>query len=139
MLTYGAVSKDLPPCHMQCCILRPVIAASRAGHGHLTWPHVQVVSALVGEIVLCVKEVNQKTRAAAFELLVSLARAMHEADPPSVAPPDGDAAMGAQPPSPPPPLPSGACRSVHSSVCGLRAADACVMASLVRHGTQQDD
>ena len=54
----------------------------------------QVVSALVGEIVLCVKEVNQKTRAAAFELLVSLARRMHETDPPSISPADGDASMG---------------------------------------------
>lgn len=36
----------------------------------------------MSEIVLCVKEVNQKTRAAAYGLLVELARAMHEADPP---------------------------------------------------------
>ena len=41
----------------------------------------QVVSALVGEIVLCTKEVNKKTRAAAFALLVDLARAVHEAVP----------------------------------------------------------
>lgn len=33
---------------------------------------------MVSEIILCVKEVNQKTRTAAYELLVSLAGAMHE-------------------------------------------------------------
>lgn len=38
---------------------------------------------LVGEIVLCTKEVNKRTRVAAYELLVSLAWAMHEAHPPS--------------------------------------------------------
>jgi hypothetical protein len=45
---------------------------------------VQVVATLVSEIVLCVKEVNQKTRAAAYGLLVDLGQAMHEADPPSL-------------------------------------------------------
>ncbi|KAL0054199.1 hypothetical protein WJX82_005285 [Trebouxia sp. C0006] len=42
----------------------------------------QVVGSMVSEIILCVKEVNQKTRTAAYELLVSLARAMHEQHPP---------------------------------------------------------
>ena len=42
----------------------------------------QVVATLVSEIVLCVKEVNIKTRAAAYALLVGLAHAMHAADPP---------------------------------------------------------
>lgn len=37
---------------------------------------------MVSEIILCVKEVNQKTRTAAYELLVSLAGAMHEQHPP---------------------------------------------------------
>lgn len=37
---------------------------------------------MVSEIILCVKEVNQKTRTAAYELLVSLAKAMHEQHPP---------------------------------------------------------
>lgn len=37
---------------------------------------------MVSEIILCVKEVNQKTRTAAYELLVSLAAAMHEQHPP---------------------------------------------------------
>jgi hypothetical protein len=50
-----------------------------------------VVATLVSEIVLCVKEVNQKTRAAAYGLLVDLARAMHEAEPPSL--PDLDERM----------------------------------------------
>ena len=52
----------------------------------------QVVAALVGEIVLCVKEVNQKTRAAAYGLLVDLGQAMQEAHPPSL-PDDLDAHM----------------------------------------------
>lgn len=37
---------------------------------------------MVSEIILCVKEVNQKTRTAAYELLVGLAGAMHEQHPP---------------------------------------------------------
>lgn len=37
---------------------------------------------LVSEIVLCTKEVNKRTRAAAYELLVGLARTMHQASPP---------------------------------------------------------
>ncbi|BDA46153.1 RRP12-like protein [Coccomyxa sp. Obi] len=52
----------------------------------------QVVATLVSEIVLCVKEVNQKTRAAAYGLLVDLGQAMHEADPPSL--PSLDTHMG---------------------------------------------
>lgn len=53
---------------------------------------VQVVATLVSEIVLCVKEVNQKTRAAAYGLLVELAHAMHESEPPPL--PDLDEHMG---------------------------------------------
>lgn len=41
-----------------------------------------VVAEMVGEIILCLKEANKKTRAAAYELLVDLARAMQIADPP---------------------------------------------------------
>ena len=41
-----------------------------------------VVAEMVGEIILCLKEANKKTRAAAYELLVDLAMAMHIADPP---------------------------------------------------------
>jgi ribosomal RNA-processing protein 12 len=52
----------------------------------------QVVATLVSEIVLCTKEVNQKTRAAAYSLLVGLGRAMQAAQPP--AEPDLDARMG---------------------------------------------
>ena len=52
----------------------------------------QVVATLVSEIALCVKEVNQKTRAAAYGLLVDLGQAMHEADPPSL--PSLDTHMG---------------------------------------------
>ena len=43
---------------------------------------VQVVAMLVSEIVLCIKEVNKRTRIAAYELLVGLAKAMHSAEPP---------------------------------------------------------
>ncbi len=39
---------------------------------------------LVSEIVLCIKEVNKRTRIAAYELLVGLAKAMHSAEPPPV-------------------------------------------------------
>ena len=51
---------------------------------------------MVSEIILCVKEVNQKTRTAAYELLVSLAGAMHEQHPPPMAPMghDADVEMG---------------------------------------------
>lgn len=52
---------------------------------------------MVSEIILCVKEVNQKTRTAAYELLVSLARAMHEQHPPPMGPmggQDADMDMG---------------------------------------------
>lgn len=38
------------------------------------------------EVILCVKEVNKKTRAAAFDLLVKLARAMEDANPASAVP-----------------------------------------------------
>ena len=48
---------------------------------------------LVSEIVLCIKEVNKRTRIAAYELLVGLARAMHEDSPPAAAI-DYDASMG---------------------------------------------
>ena len=61
----------------------------------------QVVSLLVGEIILCIKEVNKKTRVAAYELLVSLAKAMHEDDPPTLNLPVDDS-MGKSLPEPPP-------------------------------------
>ena len=48
---------------------------------------------MVSEIILCVKEVNQKTRTAAYELLVSLARAMHHQRPPPLPPMGQDADM----------------------------------------------
>ncbi|KAK9818389.1 hypothetical protein WJX72_011834 [[Myrmecia] bisecta] len=52
----------------------------------------QVVATMVSEIILCVKEVNKKTRIAAYELLIELAHAMHDANPPSLVM-DDDAAM----------------------------------------------
>lgn len=54
------------------------------------------MGSMVSEIILCVKEVNQKTRTAAYELLVSLARAMHEQHPPPMAlmGQDADVEMG---------------------------------------------
>lgn len=57
----------------------------------------QVVASMVSEIILCVKEVNQKTRAAAYELLVSLAHAMHQQHPPPFVLPGQDTDMGKQP------------------------------------------
>ncbi|KAL4855011.1 RRP12-like protein [Chlorella vulgaris] len=42
----------------------------------------QMVASMVSEIILCVKERNKQTRATAFELLVQIAHAMHEAEPP---------------------------------------------------------
>ncbi len=53
----------------------------------------QVVSSLVSEIILCVKEVNRRTRIAAFELLIGLAHAMDEQYPAPL--PTLDAGMGA--------------------------------------------
>ena len=58
----------------------------------------QVVAMLVSEIVLCIKEVNKRTRIAAYELLVGLARSMHAANPPPIFA-DMDTSMGdSQPP-----------------------------------------
>ena len=54
----------------------------------------QVVGSMVSEIILCVKEVNQKTRTAAYELLVGLARAMHEQHPPPLPALSQDIDMG---------------------------------------------
>ena len=49
----------------------------------------------MAEVILCCKEVNTKTRATAFELLVEIGHAMHAArPPPAVLSPDD--AMGAQ-------------------------------------------
>lgn len=42
-----------------------------------------VITPMVAEIIISVKEANKRTRAAAFDLLVDVARAMHEAEPPS--------------------------------------------------------
>lgn len=42
----------------------------------------EIVTALIAELILCTKEVNQKTRTHAYELLVSIAHAMHEGLPP---------------------------------------------------------
>ncbi|KAG2487102.1 hypothetical protein HYH03_014215 [Edaphochlamys debaryana] len=50
----------------------------------------QVVAALVAEIVLCTKESNKKTRAAAYDLLVGLAHVMDEQDPGRVTGSDGE-------------------------------------------------
>ena len=57
---------------------------------------VQLVALLVAEIILCCKEVNTKTRATAYELLVDIAHAMHDARPPPITIP-GEDAMGAHP------------------------------------------
>jgi ribosomal RNA-processing protein 12 len=43
-----------------------------------------VITPMVTEIILCVKEANKRTRAAAFDLLIEVATAMHEAEPPTI-------------------------------------------------------
>lgn len=59
-----------------------------------TFCWLQVVSTLVSEIILCVKEVNRRTRVAAFELLIGLAHAMDDTYPAPL--PSLDAHMGEQ-------------------------------------------
>lgn len=55
----------------------------------------QVVASMVSEIILCTKEVNKRTRAAAYDLLVQIGHAMHEAEPPGRVDDDfDDDAMG---------------------------------------------
>lgn len=54
------------------------------------------MASLVAEIILCCKEVNTKTRAAAYELLIDIAHAMHAARPPPDTIPDEET-MGACP------------------------------------------
>ncbi|KAK9863569.1 hypothetical protein WJX84_009478 [Apatococcus fuscideae] len=65
-----------------------------AGREELSTPEKrqQVVSTLVSEIILCVKEVNRRTRVAAFELLIGLAHAMDTSYPAPL--PSLDASMG---------------------------------------------
>ena len=46
----------------------------------------QLMASLVVEVVLACKEVNQKTRSAANDVLVDIAHAMHESAPPSLDP-----------------------------------------------------
>ena len=43
-----------------------------------------MVASMVSEIILSVKERNKQTRATAFDLLVQIAHAMHDAEPPPV-------------------------------------------------------
>ena len=45
---------------------------------------------MVSEIILCTKEVNKRTRAAAYDLLVQIGHAMHEEEPPGRAADDSD-------------------------------------------------
>jgi hypothetical protein len=47
-------------------------------------PAQAIASALVTELVLCTKEVNAKTRAQAYALLVDVAHALHDVHPPAV-------------------------------------------------------
>lgn len=49
-----------------------------------------VITPMVTEIILCVKEANKRTRAAAFDLLIEVATAMHEAEPPTINVNDND-------------------------------------------------
>jgi ribosomal RNA-processing protein 12 len=52
---------------------------SAKAHGD---PAQGVVACLVAELVLCTKEVNAKTRSQAYSVLVHVAHALHEANPP---------------------------------------------------------
>ncbi len=79
------------------------------------FPAPQLVAQLVAEIILCCKEVNTKTRATAFELLVEVGHAMHAARPPP-AMPLLDEAMGTLSVSDGPCCADRACRAVFQSV-----------------------
>ena len=47
-------------------------------------PAQAVMTPLVTEMVLCTKEVNAKTRSQAYDVLIDVARALHEALPPAI-------------------------------------------------------
>ncbi|PSC74246.1 ARM repeat superfamily [Micractinium conductrix] len=73
------------------CLRTTVLAAARPGGPRLEGGEddggreeatKQMAASMVSEIILCVKERNKATRATAFELLVQIAHAMHDADPP---------------------------------------------------------
>lgn len=55
----------------------------KSGAGGAGGAH-RVITPMVTEIILCVKEANKRTRAAAFDLLLEVATAMHEAEPPTI-------------------------------------------------------
>lgn len=49
---------------------------------------------MVGEIILCVKEANKKTRGSAYQLLVEIGHAFHAAQPPALTISDVNVAGG---------------------------------------------
>jgi ribosomal RNA-processing protein 12 len=74
------------------------LPAGLAGAAELASPEAAVrqaavLRALVGELVLGIKEINVKTRTAAYELLVELAHELDEARPPSLGPAGADSDM----------------------------------------------
>ncbi len=85
--------------------------------GQLVRMHVhavlQLMASLVVEVVLACKEVNQKTRSAANDVLVDIAHAMHESAPPSLDPS----------------APHSAHESVHSATCKMQLCPAVITRS----------
>lgn len=57
-----------------------------------------VIAGIVAELILSLKEANQKTRAAAYDLLVEVAAAMHEEDPSAAAAGESMVDSGCPPP-----------------------------------------
>ena len=80
--------------HRLACILpvllllaspeRPDMSAVKLPEHEAQAPDKAMMSALVTELVLCTKEVNAKTRAQAYALLVDAAHALHAAHPPQL-------------------------------------------------------
>jgi ribosomal RNA-processing protein 12 len=81
-----------------------------------------VITPMVTEIILCVKEANKRTRASAFDLLIEVATAMHEAEPPTISMDDGDEEEGAE-------LVNGASASAHGG--GLHSLVTIVLGGLI--------
>ena len=65
---------ELPGVTIDIVDMDAAMPAERARH---------VITPMVTEIILSVKEANKRTRAAAFDLLIDVARAIHEAEPPT--------------------------------------------------------
>lgn len=69
------------------------VIQGRCGSSHAALLHIssvksqqvqQLITPIVSEIVLCLKEANKKTRTAAYDVIVEIAHAMHAVQPPSM-------------------------------------------------------